>query len=291
MLDLLVRFRTTVLLTIYVIFGFGLLLSERQRVPDEEVPLSEDCYVTNTGPVGSVTMHTVALMQDATFFATAGVGDFWDRYIDLVRVNEENEELRAELNRLREENTRLLGVMQENARLRAMVGFAEAHPELELVPARVVAREISDFFRVIRIQIDTDGRRVDENMPVVSSAGVVGWVQDASGPYADVMLAVDPRSSIDVVVQRNRARGVLEGLGHSNDYQSRIQYLLRRDGAEEGDIVVTSGMGGRFPPDLLVGRIDEVEERNFGMYQEVIVEPATDFSRLEEVFVIVNYEP
>lgn len=268
--------RTLIIVTLFLLSGFALTILERNETP------------ATLGPLSSVSLQLTGLSQAGLASAGGGVGSFWDRHIDLVGVAEENETLRSELNRLREERARLLGIMQENARLRAMVGFVETHPHLDLVPARVVARDVNEFFRVLSLRIDASEGRVQPNQPVVSSAGVVGQVLSVDGATAQVQLAVDERSSIDVVVLRNRARGVLEGIGNDNDYNSRVQYLLRRDEVRVGDEVVTSGMGGRFPADLIVGRIAEVRERNYGMYQEVRVEPAVDFSRLEEVYVIVG---
>jgi rod shape-determining protein MreC len=273
--DLLRKYRITWLLGAYVLVSLALVLSERRT------PIAE------YGTVGSVSMRGVVSSQSLATSGVASISGFWDTYLDLVNVRASNEVLRAELERLREEHARLLGVMQENARLRALVGFTESYPSLELVPARIVGRDVSSFFRVTSIDIEVDAARVTVGMPVVASAGVVGHIAEVDGSRAEVVLAVDPRSSIDVIVQRNRARGIAVGLGHSNDYSSRLAYLLRRDEVLPGDVVVTSGVGGRFPPDLVVGRIAVVDTAEQGLFQEVTIEPAVDFSRLEEVFVVV----
>ncbi len=240
------------------------------------------------GIIGSSIYQGTSGVENVTHYAVGGIGTLWDDYLDLVAVGRENEQLRAELGRIRDEHTRLLGVMQENARLRQMVGFAESHPRLELVAATVVAKDLSPFFRVVSVRLHVRDARIAPGMPVVSSAGVVGHVSEVAAGFAEVTLAVDPRSSIDVLIQHNRARGVLQGLGHSDDYRARLAYLLRRDQARPGDVVVTSGMGGRYPAELVVGRVAEVREQSYGLFQEVEVEPAVDFSRLEEVYVIVG---
>ncbi len=272
------RLRTPTIVGVYLLTSIVLLLSGRRQEPGR------------LGLVGSSLFEGAAATQDLVHYGFGGLGDVWDDYLDLVDVRRENERLRAELDRLRGENTRLLGVMQENARLRAMVGFVEGHPALELVPARVLAKDASSFFRVTSVRLSARDGRVAPGQPVVASAGVVGFVSEVADRYAEVTLAVDPRSSIDVLVQHNRARGVLQGLGNDNDYRARIAYLLRRDRVAVGDVVVTSGMGGRFPSDLVVGRIVAVRAQRYGLFQEVEVEPAVDFSRLEEVFVVVGEE-
>lgn len=204
-------------------------------------------------------------------------------------VAEENERLKAEVARLREEKTRLIGVLQENERLRELVGFKERHDEFELAPARVIARDITPYFRVLKIAIDTpEGVELKPRMPVMTSAGVVGQIHTVYGDYADVIIAADPRSRIDAVAQRTRARGLVEGLGHDADYLARVGYLRNTDEIREGDVFVTSGMGGIFPAEIVIGTVVEVEDGEDGLFQQARVEPSVDFSRLEEVFVLVG---
>jgi len=77
-------------------------------------------------------------------------------------------------------------------------------------------------------------------------------------------------------------------MGETDRYAARMDYTLRTDELKPGEFVVTSGMGQRFPRDLLVGRVESIEKKQFGLYQKVTIAPAVDFSRLEEVFVITS---
>lgn len=239
-------------------------------------------------PVGSVLVRGAALGERAGAGAAAPATGFLERFRDAGRARAEADALAKEVERTREENARLAGILQENARLRAMVGFAAAHPRLDLVPAKVIGADVTPWFRVNTLSVSAGSTRVAVGQAVVSSAGVVGTVHDVAGGVVQVTLAVDPRSSIDVVVQRNRARGVVQGLGHPSNYLSRVAYLLRRDEVKEGDLLVTSGIGGKFPPDLIVGRISKLIPSKQGLFQEAVAEPAVDFGRLEEVFIIVG---
>ncbi|MFW5966390.1 MAG: rod shape-determining protein MreC [Persicimonas sp.] len=201
---------------------------------------------------------------------------------------EENEELREEVARLREERSRLIGVLQENARLRELVGFKKRHPEYELAPARVVGRDVSPYFRVIRLELRSPDAELEPRMPVVVADGVVGQIHEVYGKYAEVIVVSDPRSRIDAVSQRNRAAGVVEGLGHERDYLARVAYLNEKDEVRKGDVMVTGGKAGVFPRELVIGTVTSVESAERGLFQEVELEPAVDFSRLEEVFVITD---
>jgi rod shape-determining protein MreC len=237
------------------------------------------------------TSRALSFLQSQTDGSLGSVSDFWNKYIDLVDVQSENERLRLDNARLREENIRLQGVLQENIRLTRLVGFRESNPNFSLVPARVIAADTSPFFRTLRVRLEldpNDPQKVLVGMPVINAEGVVGQVESVSKRYCDVLLAIDPRSSIDILTQSNRARGVLRGLGHDRDYLAELAYLLRRDQAEVGDLIVTSGRGGRFPRELLVGRIVHLDKQEVGLYQSAIIEPAVDFSRLDEVFIITN---
>lgn len=229
-------------------------------------------------------------IQRGVGWVVDGVADAWHDYVWLVDVQKENDEL-----------------VRENAALRVALGDASARAKdsaalaglLELrarVPsptraARVVAVGASPYFRVSRLVLDRGEGEVTPGMAVIATAGVVGRIQRVYGSYADVVLAVDPQSSIDIVVPRATSRGVMKGLGGDNDYACKIEYLLRSEEVREGDVVVTSGLGGVFPKDLPVGTIRKIEKKEYGMYQEVEVAPSVDFSHLGAVLVILSPPP
>jgi rod shape-determining protein MreC len=217
-----------------------------------------------------------------------GVAHVWDDYIYLVYVRREVERLRAETARLRTDSQRYRDAYDENRRLRRMLQLRVETPG-ETYAAEVVARDASPFFRVTRLAITTSERvRARVGMPVITYDGLVGQINSIVGRYANVTLTVDSRSNIDAMIERNSARGILRGTGERNRYAAQIEYLLRDNEVRVGDTVVTSGYGCRFPPGLLLGRVTAVTRRSFGLYQEVEVTPAVDFSRLHEVLVLAT---
>jgi rod shape-determining protein MreC len=204
-------------------------------------------------------------------------------------VNRDNDRLQVEVGRLHEENQRLRVEAAENRRLRQLLLLRE-RVQTESLSAQVIAKEISPAFRVMRIRLDRDQRDgLEQGMPVISAEGLVGQIwRGIDGQYNDVLLSVDRRSSIDVVVQRTGARGVLEGAGSTNSYLCRLQFLERTDEVRPGDEVYTSGLGQRFPESILVGRVVSVDRPNHGLYQQVEVEPAVNFTTLNEVMVLTS---
>jgi rod shape-determining protein MreC len=237
-----------------------------------------------TRPVYSAIGH----VQSYNDFVVGNGAGFWDSYINLVHTESDNESLRKENARLREENIGLQGILQQNARLTKLVGFKQQRPIYQLEPARVIAADMSPYFRVLRLRIESESESIEPEMPVVSAEGLVGRIERVDGRFCDVMLTVDPRSNIDVMTQINRSRGILNGTGDDRAYEAKISYLLRRDEVEEGELVVTSGRAGTFPKELPIGRISSIDTKAFGLYQKVTVEPIVDFSRLEEVYIITG---
>lgn len=230
----------------------------------------------------------LGFVQNHNDFLVGNAAGFWDTYVDLIHTKRENEALRLENARLREENIGLQGILQQNARLSKLASFKQNRPIYELEPARVISADISPFFRVLRIRIETQSDKIKPEMPVVSSEGLVGRIETVNGRYCDVMLTIDPRSKVDVLTQLNRSRGILTGTGDEEHYDAKIAYLLRRDEIEEGELVVTSGRAGTFPKELPVGRITSIDVKEFGLYQSVTVTPIVDFSRIEEVYIITG---
>jgi rod shape-determining protein MreC len=245
---------------------------------------------TRLNAVDRTVLRIASPLQRAVAWVIDGVGGAWSRWVWLVDVEKENEELRLEVERLRRELADTRRVAAEVGRLEELVELRARTPA-ETVGARVVAGGMSSSFRVVRITLDR-GEELSPGMAVVAPAGVVGRIHRVYGGHADVLLSVDPGSAIAVVLPRTGAQGVVKGLGGDGAYGGRIEYLDRSEEAAEGDLVVTSGLGGVFPSDLPVGRIRKLVRPESGLYyREVEVEPAVDFSRLSRVLVILAPPP
>jgi len=240
-------------------------------------PASKPAQVLHSG---------LAWSEAGAYRSLAWLGGIWGRMTD-GDLAAENKQLREEVAKLREEKSRLIGVLQENARLREEVGFRKKHPEFELSAARVIGRDITPYFRVLRLKLEANAE-LKPRQAVVVAGGVVGQIHEVYGNYADVIIVSDPRSRIDAVSQRNRAPGIVMGLGHESDYLAEVSYLNQKDLVRPGDVMVTGGKGGVFPRELVIGTVSAVKSARRGLFQEVRLEPAVDFSRLEEVFIITG---
>lgn len=217
------------------------------------------------------------------------VGGVWRDYVALVDVKQENLELRRRVAGLEGQALENRQLRLENERLGGLCEFKRRRADLETVAARVVSKDISPYYRVVRVILDVgEEDRVRRGMPVITHRGVVGRVAKVTGRYADVMLTVDPRSRVDVTILARGVNGTLEGRGDRNVYGARFFFLHRGEPIEKDDEVVTSGNDRVFPAGIVVGYVATTEERQAGVYYEYDVVSAVNFATLEEVLVVLS---
>lgn len=226
-------------------------------------------------------------VQYAAAALARGVSNLWGDYIYLVDVKADNARLAFENARLEDRVRRLEQQEVENRRLKRLIGLRETLPG-DVVSAQVIGKDVNDFFRVVRLHVDRANHDVRKEMPVVAPGGVVGIVQRVANDTVDVKMVVDPDSAVDVVAERTGARGIVRGTGDQTRYAVKVEYAQRTDEVDVGDLLVTSGVGRRFPKGIPVARVTRVTRRDFGIYQEVEAAPAVDFSRLEEVLILTS---
>jgi len=215
------------------------------------------------------------------------IRDFMTAPRDVARLSQLNDQLEAEVARLQ---SQIIELQQENAELEvlsALLDFARTHSENEYITAAVIGRDISPFLHYIIINRGSDdGLR--RGMPVVSSQGLVGRVAAVTADGARVQLITDPGTAINVRIQPSGAEGSLAG---SITGDITVENIPQDAAIQTGDLVLTSGLGGNFPPDMLIGQVSGVRQRPVELFQTATVEPVVDFSQLEIVLVIVNFRP
>jgi rod shape-determining protein MreC len=199
----------------------------------------------------------------------------------------ENEELRAEVGRLRAEVAELTEYRLENERLKRLLQYRDAAPGRgPLVVARVIARDPGNWFGTVTIDRGS-ADAVRRNMTVVTPDGLVGRVVAVRAHTSDVLLITDPRSSVGGLIQETRIPGVVEGLAGGFGLL-RMLYIAKDAPVEVGQTVITSGLGGLFPKGIPVGTVAEVRPEGSGLFQVVVVRPFAQLNRLEEVAVLLG---
>lgn len=201
-----------------------------------------------------------------------------------IEINEMKEHL-AELER---ENEELREIRAEWQILQDLFNRARQSPEFTRLIATVIGYDTSPAVRSIIIDKGTaDGVRV--GMLVESSRGLVGRVFRAAPHSAQVAMITDSASAIPARLGNSRATGMLNGSGIGGPLT--MNWIDLKYNLQVGEVVLTSGLDGNFPQDIVVGRVIEVNRSEANLFQQALVQPVTDFDNLEIVFVITDFRP
>ncbi len=226
---------------------------------------------------------TASLVQQGYASFSSGVRGTTAMYLDLIGVKKQNEMLKTQLAELNAQLGALTELKLENERLRELLGFKQAS-KMNLLAARVIARDLLPDHNTITVDRGLD-HGVQKNMAVISIGGVVGYTFRVENDSSQVLLLTDSYAVIDAIVQRSRARGLIEGVARSS---CRLRHLKRSDDVKVGDLVVSSGMFNMFPKGFPIGTVVSIDKSRYGMTQEVEVKPAVEPMNLEEIFIVLN---
>jgi rod shape-determining protein MreC len=206
---------------------------------------------------------------------------------DLTRLRQRNLELEAEVSNLQSEIIDLKQQIVETRVLSALVEFARVHPENRYLAAAIIGRDPSPFVKYVIINRGSDGG-LRSGMPVVTSQGLAGRIAAVTAGAARVELITDPASSVNVRLEPSGAQAVLLG---SLTGELSLDLIPQTASVNVGDLVLTSGLGGNFPGNILIGQITSLHRRETDLFQQASVQPVVDFSKLEIVLLITNFRP
>ena len=238
------------------------------------------------GPMGffkKIVLETASPFERGILVSVDGLRGAWNRYLFLVGLEAENRQLKQKIAGLQEEINSYREMVYEVGRLKKLLALEETLVH-STVAARVISNERSSLFKTIIIDKGTDDG-LKEGLAVMTHDGIVGRIIEASWNVSRVLLVTDYNSNIDALVQGSRAQGIVQGGGHQ---PCRLKYVQRTDEVKAGDRVVSSGLGGIFPKGLMLATVVTAEKRETGLFQHIEVAPTADFSKLEEVLVLVT---
>ena len=227
--------------------------------------------------VGGAVLGSVRSVQDVT-------ANFWDRYFALVDVREENLRLKARVDEL---ESRLLASGEDLAELRRLRELVQLPVDVSWRPlgARVLAGRLGPNAVLDSITISrgyaTGGR---PGTPLVTHLGLVGRVLKASPHASTALLITDPGSRVAVFGQESRAPGILMGKGMGRELE--VNFVQRDAGVKNGEVLVTSGLDGKYPKGLPVARVVSVAPSDYTQFMAVSAVPLVDLQHLVEVLLL-----
>lgn len=243
-----------------------------------------------SGALGSASRGFTSVLVDIQTWVSSrflGFQDFVTAPRDIVTLRQRNAELESQVSQLQTQLIELQQRVNETEILAALVDFSRSNPESTYKAASVIGRDPSPFLHYIIINRGSNDD-IRRGMPVVTNQGLVGRVDAVIADAARVQLITDPASSVNVRLKNADTSAVLYG---SVTGDVSLDLISQNAAVESGDLILTSGLGGGYPADLIIGQIVTVRSLEFELFQQATVQPAVDFSRLEIVLVITNFRP
>lgn len=232
------------------------------------------------GFVDAFLLEIASPFQIVTTSVSHGIRGLFGHYFFLVDTAKENDLLKKKIAQLQEANHQMQEMAIANERYRKLLQFREEGSG-PMITAEVIGRDPSSWFRSVTIN-KGEMEGVNKGMAVISPDGAIGQVLKTSLHYATVLLITDYNSALDAIVQRTRSKTIVEG---KDENRCQLKYLLRTEDIVVGDMVVTSGLDGKFPKGLKVGEIQKVEKKGYGVFQQADLVPSVDLTKLEEVLI------
>lgn len=241
---------------------------------------------SNWNPIEQVIVEITAPFQRLFSNTINGVQNTWFKYFNLINTREENTRLKGQITALKLENYRSRELLATYQRLQKLLHFTETTYQ-DILAARVIGRDPSGLFQSVIIDKGKDSG-LSVNMPVVNGDGVVGRIVSVSYNYSKVLLLIDQNSAVDCLIQSSRDNGIVKGLSSA---ECVMDYVLKTSDINVGDIIITSGIGGVFPKGVPVGEVTDIKDPSDELFMEVRIRPFVDFSKLEEILVILMEDP
>lgn len=229
-------------------------------------------------------------IEGAMTKVTDAIEGFTDYFTEYDRIKAENEELRRRLAELEDRSYRIDEIEKMNEWLVDYLDLAREHTEYDFAVANIVGREGGNYMTVFTLDVGTENG-VTKDMPVVTSDGIVGYVNDAGTNWCKVLTIIESASSVGAYVERTGEVGLLEG-----DFMMRtaglckLTYLAADSNVEVGDRVLSSGLGSIYPRGLVVGIVERVEPDEFSRSVTAYVRPTANLEELSRVMIIKSYE-
>lgn len=233
---------------------------------------------------------SVPLTPVQAFFSSIGqrIGDGLSFFSDIDVVRKENDTLKMRVNELEKENRELSSYKDKIEELRLALNLKAKFDDYAIIGANIIAVDPGNWFNIFKI--DIGGKEgIEADYPVVTSTkGLVGRVMSADITSSKVLTIIDEDSAVAGWISKTGGgHAIIRGdMLLKEQGRCRLDYIPLDVDVEVGDVIETSGLGGIYPKGIMIGKVIEVRKKNSEMNRYAIIEPAADFKRLEEVFVL-----
>jgi rod shape-determining protein MreC len=238
-------------------------------------------------PVINSALRPFVRVQSWVAIRYNAIYDFLTVPRDVASLRQRNAQDEAEISRLQTQIIELQNQINETKVLYALLGFARENPENKYVASSVIGRDPSPFLHYIIIDHGSDDG-IKHGMPVVTQNGLVGTVDAVTSGAARVQLINDPNSIVNVILQSSNTEVTMTG---SITGEISLTMIPQDLSIPDGEVVLTSGLGGKFPSNIMVGQVAGIRKESNDLFQTGSIQTVVDFSNLSVVLVITNFRP
>lgn len=200
----------------------------------------------------------------------------------------ENKLLRVKIEELSDKIRQNKNLQDENQELRDLLKL-KTTSKYRLIAAQLLARDVNGWWQMARIDKGADDG-IQTDLPVITPEGLAGQIVNVSRSSSDVLFLTNPKVKIAARLARSEIFGIVRGDGVSweGDAKCRMDFIMKGADINRADEVVTSGLGGVYPADLVIGYVENVQVDPSGLFQYAKIIPAADFRLLDMVFVVLS---
>lgn len=248
-------------------------------------------FSTTAAPLPNLAGIIAAPFRSASAALSETVENWFDYLTQFDELKEENRQLKQKIAKMEENDRQAQADRDENARLREVAGLREQRRDLHLESARVLAQDTSNWASLLTVNKGTV-HGVDVGDCVVTETGyLVGVVTTAGLNWSTVRTILDSESSIGATVFRSKSNALAQGdFALMREGRLTLSYLGSEPDVVAGDLILTSGLGGYYPSDLVIGHVDEVLTGDNGLTQYAVVTPDATMDDLIQVFIITSFD-
>ena len=243
------------------------------------------------GAVSSGAAVVMNPMQKVLYNLNNGLKNTVDYFLNFSEVKDENRTLTEENVKLKNQLLEYEKLKEENDRLREVLNFKNSKNTYDYLGAEIIGYSGESFLKGYIIDKgENDGLK--KNMVVISNLGLVGQITSVGSNWAIVQSLINENIAVSVMVNSTReTTGILKGYTtHSNENLTKITNLSIDSEIKEGDVILTSGLGQIYPKEIRIGEVISVETDEIKVMKTAIVKPYVDFTKLEELFVVIPKE-
>lgn len=226
------------------------------------------------------------------FYKTNGaIASNFQFLVNFKDVKEENKALKAEINDLKNKAMNYDALLQENERFRKMTQFMNQRNEYEYIGCDIIGKSGNDWLDGVIINKGSNNN-LQKGMIVITGEGLVGQINTVGSNWAIVQTLINENIAVAALVNSTRDSDcIVKGYRDNGDeLLAKLYYLPIDSQIKIGDVVTTSGLGGVYPKEIVIGTVMSVEEDKSKLLKSALIQPAVDFKRLEEIFVVIPKE-